>query len=147
LPARLWPVVYVGVGLADLLLLTGVLRALASRRLFRVLAFVLTIRFLLVTGMALGRDFAFVLVDLVATLLLLLGLALHLTFVRPRPFGPALLVGVALSLAGAYVEARQIVLASGFNQHDLFHVLQMLAVAACHRAARAFPRPLAGQEA
>ena len=141
-PAKelLWRLVYGGVGLGNLLLLAGVLLAVLPVR-WRVLVMaVLALRFLVLTALALGRDFSFVLQDVAGTLLVLLGLGLVFTLVRRTAFGPFLLAGVLVSLAGAFVQARRIAPHPFFNHNDLFHVLQMGGLYLCYRAAQAFPR-------
>lgn len=66
------------------------------------------------------------------------------TFIRPRPFGPYLLLGMVVSLAGAFVQARRIAPHPLFNHNDLFHVLEMGALYLCYQAARAFPEEPSG---
>jgi hypothetical protein len=135
----LWGLIYGGIGLANLLLLAGLVALLVPRRLRAALLLVLGLRFLVFVLLSWGRDFTFVMGDIAITLLLLLGLGLFCTLVRRRPFGPFLLLGVLVSFLGAYVQTQRLAPHPFFNHNDLFHVVQMLGLYLFYRAARTFP--------
>jgi hypothetical protein len=126
--ALLWRLVYLGVGLTNLLLLAGIVLPLVGPHLRRVVSLVLGLRFVLFLAMAWGRDFGFALMDAAVSLLLLLTLALFFTLARRRPFGPWLLAGTVASLLGAAVQAFRVAPHPSFNHNDLFHVVQAGAV-------------------
>jgi hypothetical protein len=135
--ALLWRLIYGGVGVANLLLLAGILAALARGGLRTALLLLLALRF--AVFLALARDFGFVMGDLALTLLLLLGLGLFFTLVRRRAFAPWLLLGVVVSMVGAFVQTQRLAPHPLFNHNDLFHVIQMGGVYLLYRAAQQLP--------
>jgi hypothetical protein len=141
LPAKavLWRLIYLGIGLTNLLLLAGMVLPLIGPTLRRVVWLALGLRFAVVLVMAWGRDFGFALVDVAVTLLLLLGIGLFFTLARRRPFGPWLLAGALASLLGAVVQAFRIGFHPSFNHNDLFHVIQVAGMLFFYRAALRLP--------
>jgi hypothetical protein len=136
---QLWRFIYGGIGLANLLLLGGIVVAIVPKRFRAMVLLLLAARFAFVLLLGWGRDFAFVMGDIALTLLLLLGLALFFTLVHPRPFAPWLLLGVVVSFGGALVQTGRLAPHPHFNHNDLFHVVQMLGLYLFYRAARALP--------
>ncbi len=131
----LWSITYVGIGLADLLILAGATRAALPLSGLRVAALVLlTGRFLVYTALILAeRDFRLVGYDYAGTLLLLVAFGLQLTR-RSERAGGFVLVGVLVSFAGGLIQALHLGLHSQFNHNDLFHVIQMAGIWVLSRA-------------
>jgi len=136
---RLWRFIYGGIGLANLLLLGGIVVAIVPKHFRAVVLLLLGTRFVVFLLLAWGRDFGFVMGDIALTLLLLLGLGLFFTLVRRRPFAPWLLLGVLVSFVGALAQTERLSPHPFFNHNDLFHVVQMLGLYLFYRAARALP--------
>jgi len=134
--ATAWMLIYAGIGLANLLLLAGVLVGLVPRRFRTLLLALLSLRFLAATFLSAGRDFTFVLGDIALSLVLLLGLGLVFSVVKPRPFGPWLLLAVLVSFVGAFVQTMRLAPHPSFNHNDFFHVIQMAGLYFFYRAAR-----------
>lgn len=141
LPAKalLWRLVYLGVGLTNLLLLAGIVLPLVGPGLRRVVSLMLGLRFAFFLAMAWGRGFGFALMDAAVSLLLLLAVGLFFTLARRRPFGPWLLAGTVASLLGAVVQAFRVAPDPSFNHNDLFHVVQAAAVFFFYAAALRLP--------
>jgi hypothetical protein len=135
----LWRFIYGGIGLANLLLLGGIVVAIVPKRFRAAILILLGARLVLFALLAWGRDFGFVMGDLALTLLFLLGLGLFFTFVHRRPYAPWLLLGVVVSFVGGLVQTGRIAPHPFFNHNDLFHVIQMLGLCLFYRAARALP--------
>jgi len=133
--ATAWALIYAGIGLANLLLLAGVVVALVPPRFRTLVLGALSLRFVAATILSMGRGFTFVMGDIVLSLVLLLGLGLFFTLARPRPFGPWLLLAVVASFLGAFVQVSRLSPHPDFNHNDLFHVIQMGGIYFFYRAA------------
>ena len=95
----------------------------------------LAARFLTYAGLVVGlRDFRLVAVEFGGTVLLLLVFALDLAR-RREPAARLVLGGALLSLAGGLVLALGVKPYPGFNDNDLFHVIQTAGVWLFFRAA------------
>ena len=135
----LWRSIYAGIGLAILLLLAGVVLATVPARLGPFLVGLLGLRFAVFLALAFGRDFGFVMGDLVLTLLVLAGFGAFFTLARPRTFAPWLLGGVLVSFVAALVQTHRLAPHALFNHNDLFHVIQMGGLYLFYRAALDLP--------
>jgi hypothetical protein len=121
-------VVYAAIGLGSFFLLAGALLAVVSRRGRSLVLLLLTLHLLAYFALTMARDFRFVMYDLVLTLCVLLGTALY-GLAQGEPSAAPVLGGVLVSLLGAFVQTEGLDLHPHFNHNDLFHVLQMGALA------------------
>ena len=136
--ARLWNVVYAGIGLANVALVASVLSALAPR--VRPLIFTVAgLRAIVLLFRLAHGDARLDLYDVATTVVVGVGAGLAFTWLRPRPFGPWLLGGMVVSLAGGAIQTWGIAPHPHFNHNDLFHVMQMAAQWCFFRAALTFP--------
>jgi hypothetical protein len=135
----LWSVTYVGIGVVDLLILAGATRAVLTPPAARVLLLLLTVRFLVYTGLVVSlREFRYVALEFGGTVLLLLAFALYLAR-RGDPAARFVLGGALLSLLGGLVLWLRVSLHPSFNNNDLYHVIQAGGLWLYYRAARLLP--------
>jgi hypothetical protein len=134
----LWAVVYAGIGLANVTLVAGVLWAVVPWAGPFVLAVQAARAVYLLLRLARGVA-AVDVYDLAATLVVGLGGGLAFTWLRPRPFGPWLLAGILVSVAGGAIQMLRLAPHPQFNHNDVFHVVQMAAQVCFYKAALAFP--------
>jgi len=134
--AALWRLTYGLVGLGNFLILAGA--AVAAARvpardwLIGAAALRFTVSF---AFLVLHPDFRYVVYDYAGTLVGLLVLAAWLAR-RGRPGAPAIVAGVAVSLAGALVQRSGLAPTPAFNHNDLFHVIQAAGLYLYYRAGR-----------
>lgn len=135
----LWLATYSLVGLANLLILAGAVRAATRGVLRQGLLALLVLRFtayLALFGVA--RDFRYVLYDYALTLACLLVLGLY-GRARSDPSAPWILAGVLASALGAVAQGGGLALHRHFNHNDLFHVLQTLGLYLYYRGGGVLP--------
>lgn len=132
----LWRLTYGLVGLGNFLILAGAVVAAARVPARHWLIGAAALRFAVSFAfLVLHPDFRYVVYDYAGTLLGLLVLAAWLAR-RGRPGAPAIVAGVAVSLAGALVQRSGLALSPAFNHNDLFHVIQAAGLYLYYRAGR-----------
>ncbi|HEV3008357.1 MAG TPA: hypothetical protein VGX52_04930 [Burkholderiales bacterium] len=128
--AFLWKATVLAVGVASFGMVAGSAIATvtgAARKLILRLALV---KLLVYSGwMMLRDDFIFVIVDTGIAFAVVAGLHVW-------KWNRLLLAGVAVSVAGAAVQASGFALHPHFNHNDLYHVIQIAAMALFYRGAR-----------
>lgn len=134
---RLWAITYCVLGLANLALLAGLVRAFVPAA-FRTAAWVaLSLRYAAFVVLLLPlRDLRLVVADFALTLILLLAFSVHSMAFTREGAGPWLLATVLVSAAGALVQFLAVRPLIGFNHNDLFHIVQMGATWLFYRAGR-----------
>lgn len=136
--AHAWLATYGAIGLANLLLVAGAVLAWAPRLyhvpLLGLLGFRLGVYAILLAS---HREFRYVVYDFAGTLLALAALALLGRASRPAPV-PMVLLGVAVSFAGACVQHFRLAPHPLFNHNDLFHVIEIGGLYCFYRAGRSF---------
>ena len=131
----LWLLTYAFVGLGNVLILAAAAWAAARGGLRAALLAAVLLRFFVwFAFIARDPDFRYVVYDYAGTLIGLLVLAAWLG-VRGRPGGPAIAAGVAVSLAGAFVQRMRLAPGPAFNHNDLFHVVQAAGLYLYYRGA------------
>ncbi len=123
---HLWTATYLVLGLANLAILAGVVRA-ALRRPYQAAAVgLLVLRFAVYAVVLLRRrEVSVAVTDFALTLALLLAFALYSLLASRDGAGPWLLAGILASAAGAAVQASRMDPVAGLSHNDLFHVIQM----------------------
>jgi hypothetical protein len=122
----LWSATYLVLGLANMALLAGAVRATLPRRYQAPAVGLLALRFLFYAVLLLrGREVRVVVVDFVLTLTLLLAFALLSLFARRDGTGPWLFGGTLISGAAAAVQAFRVAPLAGLSHNDVFHLIQM----------------------
>ena len=132
-----WLVTYAAIGLANLFLLGGAIRAFASRAYQLPLLGLAGFRFgVYVILLASHREFRYVVYDLAGTLVALVVLALLGRSCHAGAAATWVLFGVAITFAGALVQRSDVRLHEHFNHNDLFHLIQIGGLYAFYRAGR-----------
>ncbi len=132
---HLWSVTYVVLGLANLALLAGVVRAALPPRLRATALGFLVVRFVAYAVLLFGiREVGLVVADFTLTLVLFLVYAVYSLRVTRDGVGAWLLPGILVAAAGALVQAFRVAPLAGFNHNDLFHLIQMGGIALFYRA-------------
>ena len=135
--AALWPATVTVAGVTAFAMVAGSAMATTTGRVRAAIIGIAALKLVAYLAWTSGRDdFAAVIVD--SGLALLAVAALHgSSALMGRDAGTrAMLTAVALSLAGAGVQASGLSLHRYFNHNDLFHVVQLTATVAFHRGAR-----------
>jgi hypothetical protein len=133
--AVLWAITYAAIGVSNLGFLAGAARYALPSRFLATAYVVLAVR-LGIYGALIARDpsFRWVVMDFVVTLALLAAFAAWGAR-RGEPWWSAVAGGVALSFAGAGIQASGVDLHPLFNHNDAFHVVQMAAMVFLQRGA------------
>ena len=140
----LWTPTLLAVGIASFGMLAGSAIATTSGRLRRGLIALALAKLLVYSAWMPGhREFIYVVADTGAALLAIA--VLHLFFFKNRE-SKWMLAGVAVSLAAAAVQASGFDLHPGFNHNDLYHVVQMAAMALFYSGARRMRDRATGRE-
>src|SRR5262249_10925963 len=144
---RLWSATYLVLGLANLAFLAGLLRAVPRGPWVRLALAVLCVRAAAFSALLLAApSHGLVIADFALSLAMILALTLVL-LVKRDDGGGWLLAGLAVSAAGALVQALRLGPLGIFNHNDLFHVIQMGGLWLFYRAGRRFwdagPAPVA----
>ena len=133
----LWPATVTVAGVTAFAMVAGSAMATTTSRVRSTIIGIATLELVVYLAWPRHRDdFTAVIVD--SGLALLAVAALHASSaLMGRDAGTrAMLTAVALSLAGAGVQASKIDLHRHFNHNDVFHVIQLAATVAFHRGAR-----------
>lgn len=150
LAAATWKVTVLSIGIADLLLAAGALLAWTGGALRQALLGLVAVKFLLYAGwMARHDDFTYVLLEYAPSLVLLALLSLWGSCSQPGRGGSWVLAGVLVSAVAAVVLALGVSFHPHFNQNDLYHLIQIVAVWLLYRGGRSWcsesdPRPEVG---
>jgi hypothetical protein len=129
----LWKPTVLVIGVASFGMVVGSAYAVTSGLLRRIIVWIALAKLAFYELWMLGHDaFVFVVVDTASALLAVA--ALHLCALD-RPASRWILGGVALSLAAALVQAMRLAPHPSFNHNDLYHVMQIAAMALFYRGA------------
>jgi hypothetical protein len=140
--SRLWLATYLVLGVANLAFLAGLARALLPARLWRTVLGVLLARAALYSVLLVAAPSArLVIGDFALSIAAILALALRSLLVTREGAGAWLLAGLAVSAAGAFVQALPMGPLGIFNHDDMFHVIQMAGLWLFYRAALHFREP------
>jgi hypothetical protein len=135
--AALWPATIVLAGVIGFAMLTGSALATTTGTLRRAVVALAALKLVGYLAWTAGRDdFLAVLVDSATALLGVAALHAPRALAGGEPASRAMLVAVALSVAGAGVQASGVTLHRHFNHNDLFHVIQIGATLVFYRGAR-----------
>ncbi len=130
----LWTLTVLAVGIASFAMLAGSAIATTSGRLRQGLIALALAKLLVYSAWMLGHDeFIYVVADTGAALLAIA--VLHLFFFKNQE-SKWMLAGVAVSLAAAAAQASGFDLHPSFNHNDLYHVVQIVALALFYSGAR-----------
>jgi hypothetical protein len=128
--ALLWKATVLAVGVASFAMVVGAAFATLPRVAHNLTVVAAIIKLLVYSGwMLVHDDFIFVVID--TGIAFAAVAALHLW-----RFNGWLLAGVAVSVAGALVQASGFALHAHFNHNDLYHLIQIAAMAFLYRGAR-----------
>jgi hypothetical protein len=140
----LWTPTVLAVGIASFAMLAGSAIATTSGRLRQGLIALALAKLLVYSAWMLGHDeFIYVVVDTGAALLAIA--VLHLFFFKNQE-SKWMLAGVAVSLVAAAAQASGLDLHPSFNHNDLYHVVQIAAMALFYCGARRMQDRATGRE-
>ncbi|HUQ27914.1 MAG TPA: hypothetical protein VM051_04940 [Usitatibacter sp.] len=137
LRAVLWKATVLAIGVASAAMIFGSARAMANPRLRRVLAAFAIAVFAVYAGWMLFHDaYVFVVVDTAVAMAIVAALHAFPSAAWRSPGSRWMVGAVALSAIAAAVQASRWAPHPAFNHNDLYHVLQMVAMALFYAGAR-----------
>jgi len=132
-----WKAAVYSVGVASFCFVAGTGKAVLSRAAASWLTGAAFLKLCVYWGWMSGHDdFRYVIYDYAPSMLVVLGLSLYLWRRRHEESGAWLSAGVVISFAGAGVQASGWGLHEHFNHNDIYHVIQMVGLAALYGGAR-----------
>jgi hypothetical protein len=141
--AVIWEATEFSIGIGNLCLLLAVVELYAAGSWLRWLRILACVKFLAYAiGASLSDDFGLAIADSGATLLLSAGLAARALRLWHHLAAGWLLAGYGVSILAAAAQMSELQLHEYFNHNDLYHLVQLIAMALLYRAGLGFGIPV-----